>query len=112
MSFTRLHGFVLAVAGGALLFSARGNAEPTTSDPVFAAPVRIQAGGAMVGLARYYPSPVLHDVDGDKLADIVVGDLMGRVTFAKRIASDTGLKFAKEQPLLGRDGKQLKFSNW
>ena len=112
MSFTRLHGFALAVAGGALLFSARGHAEPTASGPTFAAPVRISAGEALLGEERSYPSPVLHDVDGDNLPDIVVGDLMGRITFAKRIASDKGVAFAKEQPLLGRGGKPLKFQNW
>ena len=114
MRFTKWHGFALSVVGGALLLSSRGSAEPTpaTTDATFAAPVRISAGGALLGQGRYYPSPVMHDVDGDKLLDIVVGDLMGRVTFAKRIASDKGVEFAKEVPLLGRDGKQLKFSNW
>ena len=61
-----------------------------------------------MGASRYYPSPVMHDVDGDNVADMVIADLMGRVTWAKRVDG----KFQKEQPLLDRDGKPLKFDNW
>ena len=48
MSFTKLQGFALAVAGGALLFSSRGIAEPTPTGPEFAAPVQIKAGDAVL----------------------------------------------------------------
>jgi len=78
----------------------------------FAPPVRIQAGDAFVGAGRYYPSPVMHDVDGDGKLDIVVADLMGKVTVARRMGGQEGVRFEAEKPLLDRDGKPLKFHNW
>jgi hypothetical protein len=74
----------------------------------FAAPQRIAAGDAILGQGRMYPSPAMHDVNGDGKADLVVADLFGRVTVALR--TDDG--WAKETPLLDRDGKPLKFHNW
>ncbi len=58
---------------------------------------------------------MLHDVDGDKLPDIVVGDLFGRVTFAPRLATSKSKKavlFGAETQLKDRSGEQLKFHNW
>ncbi len=82
----------------------------------FAAPRRIWAGEAFLGEGRLYPSPVLHDVDGDKLPDIVVGDLFGKVTFAPRLAKSKASKkavlFGAETQLKDRSGEQLKFHNW
>lgn len=104
MKIARLALLALAVVG------LQGLADETrTAQPRFAAPVRIMAGEAFLGAGRYYPSPVLHDVDGDKQLDIVVGDLFGKVTYARRISAT---KFAAEQPLQDRDGKPLKFHNW
>jgi len=77
----------------------------------FAAPKRVHAGDKLLGAGRYYPSPVFHDVNGDGTLDIVVGDLLGKVTFAPGVAGKPGV-FGKEEPLLDRDGKQLKFHNW
>jgi len=96
-----------------LVFAATGVAatEGTGTKVRFAAPRRIRAGDAFLGEARLYPSPVLHDVTGDGLADIVVGDLPGRVTFAPRVAGET-VAFGAEQPLSDRDKKPLKFHNW
>ena len=70
--------------------------------------VRIKAGEKLLGEGRYYPSPVLHDVDGDGTPEILVGDLMGRVTVARRGENAVG----GETPLKGADGKPLKFHNW
>ena len=77
----------------------------------FAAPRKLKAGEDYAGHMRYYPSPVLHDIDGDKRADLVIGDLMGKVTWAKASADKPGT-FEAEQPLKMRDGEPLKFSNW
>ncbi len=79
--------------------------------PSFAAPVRLQAGKKGLGENRMYPSPVLQDMNGDGLADIVVGDLRGRLTVALRERGE-GFRFGAEADLLGRDGKALDFGNW
>jgi len=78
---------------------------------LFAAPVRIQAGDSFAGFGRMSPSPAFHDVDGDGLLDLVIGDLPGRVTWARR-APGEGVRFLKEQRLKGADGEQLDFGNW
>lgn len=84
---------------------------PAARDARFAPPVRIRAGDAFAGEGRYYPSPVLHDIDGDGRQDLVIGDLVGAVTVARRDAGDAPT-FAAEQPLKGKDGQPLKFHNW
>lgn len=85
------------------------------SDPpaaTFKAPVRLTAGEADLGAKRLYPSPVLHDLDGDGHLDIVVGDLRGHLTVAPRIPGDGPPRFAKEAPVLGADGKRIDLGNW
>ncbi len=115
MSISRLQALTLATAGCAVLLHSQGTAQDQ-GEAVFAAPKRIQAGEAFLGEGRLYPSPVLHDIDGDKLPDIVVGDLFGRVTFAPRLATSKTSKravlFGAEIPLKDRSGEQLKFHNW
>lgn len=86
-------------------------ADETPTEVRFAEPKRVLAGDAFLGEGRLYPSPVLHDVDGDGLKDIVVGDLLGAVTFAPRVAGKT-VAFAAGRPFPDRDGKPLKFHNW
>lgn len=55
-----------------------------------------------------YPSPAVFDVDGDGVLDVVIGDLAGRVTWARR----AGAGLEAEQALKSADGKNLKFHNW
>lgn len=82
--------------------------------PRFAAPVRLEACPKKLGEGRLYPSPVLHDINGDDLLDVVVGDLRGRITFALREKTEgKGTpRFSAEQELMGADGKELDFHNW
>lgn len=80
--------------------------------PTFAPPVRVQADGKDVGTSRLYPSPVLHDTNGDGLADLVIGDLRGRITVALRLPGAGLPRFAKETKLLAKDGEELDFANW
>ena len=80
--------------------------------PQFAPPVRLQADGKFLGANRLYPSPVFHDVDGDGLQDIVVGDLYGSLTAARRVAGRDAKRHAAENPVTAADGKPLKFHNW
>ena len=106
MRGTMVLGVLVTVVAG-------GTAVGADSTAGFAPPRRIEAGEALVGEGRLYPSPVLHDVDGDGLADLVVGDLVGKVTYAPRIATEDGsVRFGAETPFLDRRAEQLKFHNW
>ena len=87
-------------------------------EPTFAPPVRLKAGEQFLGNPRVegkgdrlFPSPVLHDVDGDGLADVVVGDLQGHLTVARRLPG-AALAFAPETSVKGADGKILDLGNW
>lgn len=104
------HALVIRAAAavlGALALAVTGTAQ--AAGETFAPPVRLKAGGKFLGEKRLYPSPVFHDVDGDGRLDLVVGDLPGRLTWARGEAGGT---FAAEQDLPGADGKVLKFHNW
>jgi len=78
----------------------------------FGAPVRLEAGEKLMGARRLYPSPALHDLNGDGLADVVLGDLPGRITAALRVAGDGPPRFGPDEPLLAQDGEPLNFHNW
>lgn len=97
----------------AALASATGlHAQNTEAGPRFAPPRRIMAGEAFAGDRRLYPSPAIHDVDQDGTPDLVIGDLPGRVTFAKGLREGQTLRFLTEAPLKDAKGAPLKFKNW
>lgn len=107
-------GALPGVLFGGLLCSGAAHAQGAS----FAPPVSIEAGAptkagpTVLGKGRLYPSPVLHDLDGDGHLDVVVGDLRGRLTTALRLPGAGTPKFAAEQKLLAKDGKELDFANW
>ncbi len=78
----------------------------------FADPIPLQAGDLAMGARRMYPSPVFRDMNGDGRLDIVIGDLLGKITIAHGLESDGVPRFAADVPLLGRDAKPLDFKNW
>jgi hypothetical protein len=80
--------------------------------PRFAPPKRFKVGDVYLGENRTYPSPVLHDYDGDGRRDIVVGDLAGRLTVALGVSSDGARSLGPEKPVEDRNGKPLRFHNW
>ena len=107
-------GWVLTAAAAAAALSigiAGTTGEPAAhGDPVkFAAPKRLMAGDAFLGGGRLYPSPAIRDMNGDGHLDVVIGDLMGRVTVA--YGAGDGALGAEENMLLA-DGQPLKFHNW
>jgi hypothetical protein len=85
---------------------------PAQSEANFATPVRLSAGGQLLGAHRLFPSPVLHDVNGDGLRDVVVGDLWGKLTVALRLSAADPRAFGEESELTAADGKPIDFHNW
>ncbi|MBL8692661.1 MAG: hypothetical protein JNJ88_01035 [Planctomycetes bacterium] len=78
----------------------------------FGMPRRIEAGGKFLGTKRLYPSPVVRDMNGDGLADLVVGDLWGKITIALRVAGKGPLAFEADTEMKAADGKAIDFHNW
>ena len=111
MRVATLQSLTLALAGCVVLFSPRGVAQTDVETTIrFAPPKRIMAGDVFLGENRLYPSPAMHDVNGDGRADIVIGDLFGKVT----VAPHTGkpMSYGAEEEVKDREGEQLKFHNW
>jgi hypothetical protein len=103
----------LAWTIGSVLLASSGAENVPIKPAEFAPPTRLEAGDTWLGAERLYPSPVLHDVDGDGRLDVVVGDLFGRVTVAPGLASDKPNRaFGAEAPLFDRRGQKLRFHNW
>jgi len=101
----------MAVMG--LLLAAPGWAQTADERVRFADPVRIMAGAVPAGAGRSYPSPAIHDIDGDQLPDLVIADLWGAVTYARRSKSLRTITFLAEKPVPQIEGGGgLKFSNW
>lgn len=101
--------WALSLGGASLVAQSEASAARGVK---FAAPKRLQAHGAFLGRGRLYPSPAVHDVDGDGVPDVVVGDLMGKVTVALGRRTDAGVVLSREKPVNRKDGKPLEFENW
>ena len=79
---------------------------------VFAAPLRLTAGGVPMGNDQLYPSPILYDVDGNGALEMVVGDLLGNLMVSERLPGDDTTAWSEPEPLEGADGESLEFNNW
>lgn len=105
------HPLVAPFAFGLITVAAQLPAQTATA-PTFAPPVKLMAGSKGLGENRLFPSPVLHDMNGDGLADLVVGDLRGRLTVALRQRGTGVPTFAAETKVMANDGSELDFANW
>ena len=103
--------FASAIAGAALS-SSTALAQTSPATPTFSAPTRLKAGETFLGQKRLFPSPVFHDIDGDGLQDIVVGDWRGRLTVALRKPGKGPIAFGAETSVMATDGKEIDFHNW
>ncbi|HTF89809.1 MAG TPA: hypothetical protein VK843_15455 [Planctomycetota bacterium] len=97
---------------GAAFSNSTAQAQTGPAIPTFAQPARLKAGETFLGGKRLFPSPVFHDIDGDGLQDIVVGDLKGRLTVALRKPGKGPAAYAAETNLMSVDGKEIDFHNW
>ena len=94
-----------------LLLGATLAAQAPPPPLTFAEPVRLKAGDKFLGENRLFPSPVFHDMNGDGRADIVVGDLIGKLTVAQRTGAGAPA-YAAETKQMALDDKELDFANW
>jgi hypothetical protein len=94
-----------------LCLTTQAAAQTAAAPATFAPPVRLHAGEKLLGEGRLYPSPVFHDVDGDGVLDVVVGDLIGRITIAPRKPGQK-IELGAETKLNDAAGKEIDFHNW
>jgi hypothetical protein len=77
----------------------------------FDAPVELTADGKpMRGIL--YPSPTLHDIDGDHRRELLIGDLPGYIRVAQPGAKRGGTAWGELEFLQSKDKKRLKLNNW
>ena len=107
----KLSTLTLIILGSVTALPSEAATQAVDPTVKFAAPARIMAGEKFLGQRRAYPSPALHDVNGDGHVDLLIADLMGRVTVALGDGSKP-MSFGEEKPLLGSDKEPLDFNYW
>ncbi|MHC4921313.1 MAG: hypothetical protein ACYTKC_17195 [Planctomycetota bacterium] len=90
------------------LLTALPTAAQENADVGFAAPQLLMVGDQEMGSTSLYPSPVLLDIDGDGVREMVIGGLRGYLSVARRTPDGWGA----EVRLKATDGRDLKFNNW
>ncbi len=72
------------------------------SAPIFSEPIQVMADGVPIAVeAPGFACPTFHDVDGDGLRDLVVGQFKeGKLRLFKNVGSAKAPKFAKGEWLM------------
>ncbi|HQZ66758.1 MAG TPA: hypothetical protein PLY87_16815 [Planctomycetaceae bacterium] len=78
----------------------------------FRAPVQLKAGEGMMGQGILFPSPKMQDLDGDGVAEMLVGDLRGQLLVSKRQGGGDSTQWSALESLKTADGEPIKFDNW
>lgn len=78
--------------------------------PRFADPIPFTTAGAPFE-GMIYPSPALHDLDGDGKKELYLGDLWGHVWAASPASAEDVTAFG-EHKKLERGEEPLKLNNW
>ena len=83
------------------------------SHPTFEAPVMLMADGKPMQAGHSYPSPGLFDVDDDGDDEMVLGEIMGSVSYCENTNAGSGDPvWGPVKELMTADNKPLKLNNW
>lgn len=105
---------VCALVGLAMLSSCGRRSARVVAAPSellrFADPVELTADSSPTR-AITYPSPTFHDLDGDDVRELVVGDRFGRITIREFVGGDADSAWTANA-MRSVTGKPLKLTNW
>jgi hypothetical protein len=83
------------------------------NNPTFEAPIMLMAGDEPMKAGYSYPSPAVFDVDNDGDDEMVLGEIMGSVSYCENENKSGGDPvWSAVAPLLAADGKPLELNNW
>ena len=102
----------LAVANGAMIATA-GSSTAQEAAYEFEAPIRLEADGVPIDTAGDigYAGPMLRDMDGDGLDDLLVSAFRGNIRVFRNVGTASAPEYKEVEPLQA-DGQPLKFHNW
>ncbi len=94
------------IAVTAWLAAAGGDAE-------LAAPVRLAADGQWIdtGKETAHAGPSFHDLDGDGVRDLLVGNFAGTLAHYRNVGTAAAPKF-EAKGFLAAEGDPIKIHNW
>lgn len=97
-------------SAAAVLMAAACSAQ---NDAELAAPVRLEAGGAVIDMVADigHAGPMLRDHDGDGKADLLVSAFRGSIHFFRNVGEPGAPRFAAGE-LLEAAGAPIRIHNW
>ena len=87
--------------------------KPERSRIDLADPVRLKAGNEVIDTVGSigHAGPMLHDIDGDGIQDLIVGNFIGNFQIYRNTGSSREPVF-ESRGLLKADGETAKIHNW